>query len=214
MRESNRTAVRIGGGLVLAAAIVACGGPAVASQPASAAASATPQVATASAAATATEPAPTPSLTLAIPSPDAGSPLVDLLPAELGGTATQKLGVIGSDVSMFDAATATIFDGMLTLLDADGADMAIGIASNSRASIVAIRVKGKSAQEVGNAMIVGRALNATTTKDQVDLGGKHVTKVTTTTTKVPFYVYAKDDISFTVAGTDETIVAEALSKLP
>jgi hypothetical protein len=63
-------------------------------------------------------------------------------------------------------------------------------------------------------MIAGRALNATTTKDELDLGGKHVIKVTTTTAPVPFYVYGTGDVSFTVTAADETIVAEALSKLP
>jgi hypothetical protein len=137
-----------------------------------------------------------------------------MLPAGLGGVATQKLEVLGSDTSMFDASTAIIFESILTILQAKGDDMTIGIASASGASIVAIRVKGASAAEVGEAMIAGRTLNATTTKDEVDLGGKHVIKVTTTTATVPFYVYGVSDVSFTIAGSNETIVAEALSKLP
>jgi hypothetical protein len=63
-------------------------------------------------------------------------------------------------------------------------------------------------------MVAARTLNATTTKDEIDLGGKRVVKITTTIAPLPFYVYGTQDASFTIAGADESIVAEALSKLP
>ena len=107
-----------------------------------------------------------------------------------------------------------VFGSLQNVLGSAASDMTIGTASNSRASIIAIRVEGKSAQEVGDAMIAGRTLNATTTKDELDLGGKHVVKVTTTIAPLPFYMYGTGDVSFTIAAADETIVAEALSKLP
>jgi hypothetical protein len=107
-----------------------------------------------------------------------------------------------------------IFDGIVEQLGAKSADLTIGTASNGKASVIAIRVAGKSAQQIGDAMIAGRTLNATTTKDELDLAGKHVVKVTTTIAPLPFYIYGADDVSFTIAGADESIVAEALSKLP
>ena len=157
---------------------------------------------------------PTSSASGAAPSLDAGTPLVDLLPAELGGTATTKFSFIGSDLSALEPSAAMIFDGIIQRLGAKGADMTIGTASNGKASVIAIRVAGKSGQEIGDAMIAGRTLNATTTKDELDLAGKHVVKVTTTISPLPFYIYGAGDVSFTIAGADESIVAEALSKLP
>ena len=49
-------------------------------------------------------------------------------------------------------------------------------------------------------MVATRTLNATTTKEDVELGGKQVLKVTTTIAPFPFYVYTTGDVSFTVAG--------------
>lgn len=217
MRKTTRSAVRVGLGLFLAAAIAACGNQAATGQPTTTGTSPRPAPRTAfptPADASSPSPQATPSLSQSLPAPDGRSPLVDLLPTSLGGTATQKLELLGSDTSMFDASSAMIFESILTLLGVQGADMQIGIASTTGASIVALRVRAKGAKAVGDAMIAGRALNATTTKEAVDLGGKHAIKVTTTTATVPFYVYAHDDVSFTVAGTDAVAVAEALSKLP
>lgn len=148
------------------------------------------------------------------PSLGADTPLVDVLPTELGGVATQKLSFVGSDLGTIDPSASMIFEGIITALGADGADMTIGVASTAAASVIAIRVAGKTAAEIGDAMIGIRTLNATTTKDELDLGGKRVVKVTTTIAPLPFYVYGTGDVSFTVAGADESIVAEALSKLP
>jgi hypothetical protein len=207
----------IGIGFVLAVALAACSAPAVSSPAASGGASSAAPSSTA-AATEIVDPSvaaeATPAASVTVPSLAADTPLVDVLPAELGGVATQKLSVVGSDLSAFDSSTAIIFQSILTILGAEGADMTVGIASNDRSSVIAIRVKGKSAQEIGDAMIAGRTLNATTTKDDLDLGGKHVVKVTTTTAPLPFYVYNTGDVSFTVAGADESIVTEALSKLP
>src|SRR4029079_7191611 len=94
------------------------------------------------------------------------------------------------------------------------ADMTIGTATNEKATIVAVRVAGKSAQQVGEAMMSARPLNATTTKDELDLAGKHVVKVTTTIAPLPFYIYGAGDVSFTIAGADESIVAWVLAKRP
>jgi hypothetical protein len=157
---------------------------------------------------------PTSSASVAAPSLSAGTSLVDLLPAELGGAATTKFSFVGSDLSALEPSAAMIFDGIIQQLGAKSTDLTIGTATNGKATVVAVRVTGKSAQQIGDAMIAGRTLNATTTKDELDLGGKHVVKVTTTIAPLPFYIYGAGDASFTIAGADESIVAEALSKLP
>jgi hypothetical protein len=211
---STRAALRTGSGLILAAALAACSSPATSSQQPSAAASTpSPAASTGAPEASATSEA-TPAASVVVPSMGAGTPLVDLLPNELGGEATQKHAFVGDDLSALDASSAMVFGSLQNVLGSAASDMTIGTASNSRASIIAIRVEGKSAQEVGDAMIAGRTLNATTTKDELDLGGKHVVKVTTTIAPLPFYMYGTGDVSFTIAAADETIVAEALSKLP
>jgi hypothetical protein len=202
--------------LVLAAVIAGCGGGAATTQapsaapPASTEASAAPSGSALSSAIPEATPAPS----LVVPSLTAETPLVDILPAELGGEATQTFAFVGDDLSAIGASAAMIFGSVTSILKVDAADMTIGTASNSRASIIAIRVAGKSAQEVTDAMVAARTLNATTTKDEIDLGGKRVVKITTTIAPLPFYVYGTQDASFTIAGADESIVAEALSKLP
>ncbi len=213
MLMSTRALLRVGTSLTLAAAIAACSSPAASNQPATPASAGTPTpIASASTPSSAAAATPAPSV--AVPSLGAGTPLVDLLPAELGGEATQKYAFVGDDLTALDGSTAMVFGSLQNVLGSDGSDMTIGTASNSKASVIAIRVIGKSAQEIGDAMIAGRTLNATTTKDELDLGGKHVVKVTTTIAPLPFYVYGTGDVSFTIAAADETIVAEALSKLP
>ena len=214
MPFSTRAALRTGCGLILAAALAACSSPATSSQQPASAAASTPSPAASTAASEASATPEAPAASVVVPSMGAGTPLVDLLPAELGGEATQKHAFAGDDLSALDASSAMVFGSLQNVLGSDGSDMTIGTASNSRASIIAIRVKGKSAQEISDAMIAGRTLNATTTKDELDLGGKHVIKVTTTIAPLPFYMYGTSDVSFTIAAADETIVAEALSKLP
>jgi hypothetical protein len=210
--------MRLGGGLALAAMIAACGGATASNQPANSAAPTVPPAGTASSAPTEAAPSTTasdpPAASVVVPSFSANMPLVDLLPDELGGTTMQKVALTGSDLSSIDPSAAMVFGSLQNVLGTADADMTIGAASSAKASVIAIRVKGKSAQLIGDAMIAGRALNATTTKDELDLGGKHVVKVTTTTAPVPFYVYGTGDVSFTISAVDETIVAEALSKLP
>jgi hypothetical protein len=202
--------------LVIAAAVAGCGGGAPATQapsnapPRSAEASAAPIGSAAGSLLT----GPTPVPSVVVPSLTADMALIDILPAELGGEATQTFAFSGDDLSAIDSSAAMILGSVTTILKVDAADMTIGTASNSRASIIAIRVAGKSAQEVTDAMIAARTLNATTTKDELDLGGKHVVKITTTIAPLPFYMYATQDVSVTIAGADESVVAEALSKLP
>ena len=214
MPDTTRALKRLGSGLLLVASLAACASSATSSGPGAAGTSAAPSAAQTGSARPLATPEATPAASVAAASLVASTQLVDVLPAELGGTATQKFAFVGSDLSKLDASSAMVFQSVLGVLGADGADMTIGTASNGKASVIAIRVKGTSAQQIGDAMIAGRTLNATTTKDQLTLGGKPVVKVTTTIAPVPFYVYGTGDVSFTIAGADETIVAEALSKLP
>jgi hypothetical protein len=218
MPKIDRPVLRAVGAIALAAAIAACGGPAASGvTPVPAAPETTePSASTAPSEAAPGSPIPeaTPAPSVVVPSLGADTALVDVLPAELGGAPTQKYSFVGSDLSAIDPSAAMIFEGVLAQLGAKSADMTIGTATNAKASVIAIRVAGKSAQEIGDAMVAGRTLNATTTKDELDLSGKHVLKVTTTIAPLPFYVYGTGDVSFTIAGADESIVAEALSKLP
>lgn len=215
MPNTTNPLVRLGTLLILVAAVAACGTSGAASQAASAgAASAAASAAAQPSEAPSGPPEASPAPSAVVASIGADTALIDILPAELGGEATQKHALVGSDLSALDSSASMIFVSVGQLLKAADADMTIGVATNSRASVIAIRVKGKSAQEITDAMVAARTLNATTTKDELDLGGKHVLKVTTTISTLPFYVYGSGDVSFTVAGADETIVAEALSKLP
>jgi hypothetical protein len=210
MSTSLRAALRAST-LVLAAALVgACGAPAATTVPGSSAAPTAGPVATPGS----TGGAPATAPGGVAPTIAANTPLIDLVPDELGGVTLQKLALDGSDLSSLDAASAIVFEQVVTVLGVESADMTIGVANGSTASVIAIRVTGATAAQIGEAMIAGRTLNATTTREDLTIAGKPVIKVTTTTSSVPFYVYGAGDVSFTIAATDETIVAEALSKLP
>jgi hypothetical protein len=210
--------VRAVSALALAASIFGCGGSVPSGQTSSSAAAETAAPSTSERASDAAQASPisdpSAGASIVVPSLDADTPLVDLLPAELGGAATTKFSFVGSDLSAIDPSAVMIFDGVIQRLGATSSDMTIGTASNGQASVIAIRVAGKYAEQIGDAMMSARTLNATTTKDAIDLGGKHVVKVTTTIAPLPFYIYGTGDVSFTIAGADEAIVAEALSKLP
>jgi hypothetical protein len=219
MPDPTTAPLRAVSAVVIAAAIAACGGPAAPGQSAASAGTAdTPPASASASSSEGSQSSPiheaTPAASVAVPSLGATTPLVDILPTELGGAPTQKFAFVGSDLSAIDRSAVMTFDGVMQTLGADGADMTIGTATNAKATIIAIRVAGRTAQEIGDALIASRTLNATTTKDEIDLGGKHVVKVTTTIAPLPFYVYGTSDVSFTIAGADESIVAEALSKLP
>jgi hypothetical protein len=218
MTRSIRAFLGLAGVLTLATTISACGGAATSGQSA-----ATNNPASATPAASAAEtggaepiasPATTPLASVVVPTLTATTPLVDVLPAEIGGEATQRNALVGSDLSAIQPEAAMVFGSLLNVLGSPDSDLTIGLASNSKSSVIAVRVAGKSAAEVGEAMIAGRALNATTTREDIDLGAKRVIKVVTSTATVPFYVYGAGDVSFTVAAMDESLVAEALSKLP
>lgn len=218
MTRSTHVLLRLGSVLALSATLAACGGAAATGQPGAtdgpASATPVPSAAETGGAASLAPPPTAPQASVVVPTLTTTTPLIDVLPAEIGGEATQKNALSGSDLSALDASAAMVFGSLLNVLGSPDADMTIGLASNSKASVIAVRVTGKTAAEVGLAMIAGRALNATTTKEDLDLGGKRVVKVTTTTATVPFYVYGAGDVSFTVAAMDETLVAEAFSKLP
>jgi len=206
-------------GVLLVVAITGCGAPAASGGAATSAASAPAatseaSVAPSAAAGASTIPEATPMPPVVVPSLTADTPLIDVLPAELDGAPTQKLAIVGSDLSAIDASAAMVFGSLLNVLGSNDADLTAAAATNATASVIAIRVAGKSAEEIGEAMIAGRALNTTPTREELDLGGKTVTKVNVSTSPLPFYVYGSGDVSFTIAGADETIVAEALSKLP
>ncbi len=217
MTEPIRSLKRFGGAFILATTIASCGGAASSNLPASADA---PVEATPAASAPATDgaesvaPSEAPAASVVRPSLGADTPLVNVLPAEIGGEPTQRNALSGTDLSAIQPEAAMVFGSLLNVLGSPDADMTIGLASNSKSSVIAVRVKDKTAAEVGEAMIAGRTLNATTTKEDLELGGKQVIKVVTSTATVPFYVYSAGDVSFTVAAADETLVAEALSKLP
>jgi hypothetical protein len=218
MPKTDKPLLRVVACFAIAASMLGCSASAPSGQTPASAAPGAAAPSTSAPASDTTEPStiaePTSAASDVTPSLGAGTPLVDLLPAELGGAATTKFSFVGSDLSAIDPSAVMIFDGVIQQLGAKSADMTIGTASNGKASVIAIRVAGKSAQQIGDAMMSARTLNATTTKDELDLSGKHVVKVTTTIAPLPFYIYGAGDVSFTIAGADESIVAEALSKLP
>lgn len=210
MRRSTTASAGLLVVMALGAALAACGGASPTG--ASGTPASTPGGAGPTGPGTATSPpAQSPA---AIPTLAADTPLADLLPATLDGGPMQRFAVNGDDLSQLDSEAAMIFGGIQNVLGKPASDMHIGIATGPTASVIALRVAGTSAQEISDAMIGVRVLNATTNRDELDVDGRQVVKIVTTTATTPFYVYAAGDVSFTIAATSEAIALEAIRQLP
>ena len=111
-----------------------------------------------------------------------------------------------------------VFDSLLNVLGANDEDLTAAAASNARASIIADPGGGQSAEEVGEAMIAGQALNATPGRrsrspsvggKQVDQGQRDARRTRCSTSTGPA------TCSFTIVRSpDEAIVDQAFAELP
>ena len=60
---------------------------------------------------------------MVVPTLTATTPLIDVLPAEIGGEAMQKNALVGSDLSALGADAAMVFGSLLNVLGSPDADM-------------------------------------------------------------------------------------------
>jgi hypothetical protein len=209
-------------GLPLAAILVlaACGSSA---SPTPAAASAAP-ASSAPTAAPASVEASSPAESVAIPSFTLPSFNADVdlekqLPDKLGTATLQKFSFKGAEfLSSGDASTKEFTD-LLGAIGKSPADLSMAIAadptSTADVTVGAFKVSGADANVLLNAFIQsGIKQSAGATSTDVNISGKSVKKVSTPGDSSPTYAYAHGDIVFFVTGTDDALIAEALSKLP
>jgi hypothetical protein len=192
---------------LLAGAILlaACGGGTAATAPG----------ATQAAAATSTQaPAATdagiPSFVL--PSFHANSNLEKLIPTEVGGEPITTMSVSGAD--LIGLGSSEVLSSVLTALGKQPSDLSAAFGGNSLIEIVAFQINGESGSQILD------AFNAQSQSDSIvsdaSFGGKSVKKIAPSGGGDATYVYTKDDVIFSVTGSDITdaLLNEAFSKLP
>jgi len=204
------TARRTGTALALfagvALAVAACSGTAATTGPTSGASTEAP----------ATE-APgssgLPGFSFALPSFTADTELEALFPDAIGGQNLQVLSMTGSDFLGSNPAGNEIGP-ILTRLGKSPSDLSVAFGGTTDIAVIAFRIKGVPADQFLTAYTQAAPQGASIT--DASLGGKSVKKVVTPDSATPTYLYLKDDVIWTVSGTNVTdaLLNEAFSKLP
>jgi hypothetical protein len=204
-----RTAARAVGLLATAIVVAACSGGS----------GATNAPATQAAATTAATQAPAGSSqgnpTFALPSFHGDVDLEKLIPTTIGGEAMTTLSMGGEEFvgSGSDAELTAV----LTALGKQPSDLSVAFGGNTQVQIVAFQVNGVPGSQILNAFYTASQASAGSTISDASFGGKSVKKIQPTDlTEDPSYVYTKEDVVFTVGGTEITdaLLNEAFSKLP
>ena len=205
-----RTTVRPLGLLAIALLVAACG---------SAAVTAAPPTPTAAPAAT-LGPAPTQASepTFVLPSVHGNVDLEKLIPSQIGGEPITTLSMTGADFvgSGSDATVSAVLD----QLHKQPSDLSVAFGGNSQIQIIAFQSNGVPAAQIVDAFYNVSKSTLDATLSDTTIAGKAAKKLTPTdTTQFPTYLYAKNDVVFTVAGPgDEAIsdanLTEVFQKLP
>lgn len=150
--------------------------------------------------------------TFVLPSFHANTDLEKLIPAEIGGEALTTLSVSGTD--LIGLGSSEELSAVLTALNKQPSDLSAAIGGNTLIEIVAFQVKGVSGSQILDAFFA--ASQSTGTVTDVSFGGKSVKKIAPTDGSDATYVYSKNDVVFSVTGSDITdaLLNEAFSKLP
>lgn len=201
----------------LVAAIVglaaACGGPA-ATGPAATGAPSTTGASTAAPATQAPVGSVAPGFSFTLPSEDEA--LEDILPDDIGGEPVQKASMSGE--SIFQGGGTEDMQSMLTKLGKAPSDMSAAFGGNSKASLVAFRVKGSDANSIYNAFVEAADPADVVSVTDVTVAGKSAKKIVGEDAGTTSYVYLIGDavvVVSTMAGElDQQVLDEIFSKLP
>jgi hypothetical protein len=200
-----RTSIRALGLLTGALVVAACGGG---SGPTNA------PVATQAAVATpaATQaPAPTgqdiPSF--ALPSFHGNVDLEKLIPTSIGGEAITTLSMTGDD--FVGSGSDTELTAVLATLNKQPSDLSVAFGGNSMVQIIAFQVNGVPGSQILDAFYNASKSTLDATISDVTIAGKAVKKITpSSTTDTPSYVYAKDDVVYSVGASGDAALTDAL----
>lgn len=189
-------------------AIAACGGSAATGAPSDAAATSAP--ATQGAASQAPLGSGGPGFSFSLPSED--KDLEAIIPDEIGGEAVVKSSMGGGSMPSEDMTA------MLQKLGKTPADLSAAFGGNSKASLVAVRVKGTDANALFEAFKEGAAAGEVGEVTDVTIAGKQAKRVVSGDGATTSYLYVRGDTLITV-GTmawdiDQQVLDEIFSKLP
>jgi hypothetical protein len=204
-----RNAARPLAGLVAVAMLLAaCGGGAATTAPGTNAPATQAPVTQAPAATDNGEP------TFVLPSFHADQNLEDLFPDSIGGTAMLLSSISGEDFMSFGAAPE--LEAMLTAVDKSPSDMSVAFGSAGIVTIIGFKVSGIPGTTIFTALFAAYDQASGATITDVSISGKAVKKVVPTDDSGTRYIYAAQDVVFSVGGEGITdaLLQEAFSKLP
>jgi hypothetical protein len=155
-----------------------------------------------------------PGFSFTLPSEDKA--LEDILPDEVAGEAVQKASMSGA--SIFQGGGSEDMQAMIVKLGKSPDDMSAAFGGNSKASIVAFRVKGSDANSIYNAFVEAADPADVVSVTDVTVAGKSAKKVVGEDEGTTSYVYLYGDavvVVSTMAGElDQQVLDEIFSKLP
>jgi len=148
----------------------------------------------------------------ALPSFHANTNLEKLIPTEIGGEAITTLSVSGAD--LIGLGSSQELSAVLTTLHKQPSDLSAAFGGNTLIEIVAFQIVGVSGSQILDAFSAAALADSTVT--DASFGGKSVKKIVASDGGDATYVYTKDDVIFSVTGSDLTdaLLNEAFSKLP
>ena len=194
--------------LIAAVALAACSGGAATNAPATQAAAATQAVVATQAPAATDNGLPS----FVLPSFHANSNLEKLIPTEVGGEAITTLSVSGTD--LIGLGSSDELKAVLTALGKQPSDLSAALGGNSLVEFAAFQVNGVSGSQILSAFSAQSVTDSVVT--DATFGGKSVKKIAPTDGSDATYVYTRDDVVFSVSGSELTdaLLNEAFSKLP
>jgi hypothetical protein len=151
----------------------------------------------------------------ALPSIHGDADLESLLPSEIGGEPLLKLSMTGE--SFLASGFANEIAAVLTGLGKQPSDLSVAFGSNSMISIIAIKVAGAPSEAILGSFRTAYQQDTAATESTVSIAGKSVHKFQPDDpTDDPSYIYAKDDVVFSVlaTGVSNAILDEVFTKLP
>lgn len=148
----------------------------------------------------------------AMPSFTSDPELEALLPDEIGGAATEKLSMSGTD--LIGEGSGQDLAVILTQFGKQPSDLSAGLAGAAGIDIIAYRVQGIDANALFQAFLqlIGNEDNVVS---DANLGGKSIKKIVTIEGDTS-YVYASGDVLFIVEAIDEAapaLLEEVFTKL-
>ena len=211
---TRSTLIRSAGMLTAAVALVAaCGSPASSGAPATGA-PATVAPATQAPATQGAVWSAGPGFSFQLPSEDKA--LEDVLPDEVGGEPVQKASMSGA--SIFQGGGTEDMQAMITKLGKSPDDLSAAFGGNSKASIIAFRVKGADANAIYQAFVDAADPADVASITDVSISGKSAKKVVGEDAGTTSYVYLYGDavvVVSTMAGDlDQQVLDEIFQKLP